>query len=127
VGNGNAQRSSGSTIQVTRRTTQWVDILRSYRVYIDGQNVGTVRDGATAEFFVEPGLHEVFLRMDWAGSPLVRVQCAPGGVARLTCRGHVNPFGAIYAGFFAWDQYIRLFATSEPSEQFGAATAMPSA
>jgi hypothetical protein len=92
-----------------------VDILRAYRVYVDGQYVGNVRDGATAEFSVEPGLHEVFLRIGWLGSPWVRVQCVPQGIARLTCQGHVNPVAAITAGFFAPNRYVRPFAVSDPS------------
>ena len=127
VSSGSAQSSEGATIQITRRTTYWVDILRAYHVYIDGQYVGTVDDGATAEFSVESGFHEVFLRIDWAGSPRVQVQCAPGAVARLTCRGHVNPFVALATGFLAWYRYVRLVAVPELGDEIRAAAATPSA
>jgi hypothetical protein len=127
VSSGSARSSGEATIQTTRRTTYWVGILRAFRIYIDGHYVGTVDDGATAEFPVEPGLHEVFLRVDWCGSPRVQVRCAPGGVARLICRGRANPFVALYTGFFDWDQFIRLFAVPDPSERARAAAATPRA
>lgn len=114
MGSGSDLSSAGSTIQITRRTTYWVDILRAYRIYIDGQYVGKVRNGATAEFSVDPGLHEVFLRIDWCASPRAWVQSAPGGTAKLTCQGRANPFAAIGAALFAWNQYVRLFAVPDP-------------
>jgi len=108
VGSDSADTGERASIHITRRTTHWADLLRAYRVYIDGQHVGDVRDGESAEFPVAPGLHEVFLRIDWGGSPRMWVQCAAGGVARLTCRGHANPFGAVFTALFAWDRYIHL-------------------
>ncbi len=115
MGSGSADIGEGSRIHITRRTTHWVDILRAYRIYIDGQHVGDVRDGEAVEFPVASGLHEVVLRINWCGSPRLSVECAPGGVARLTCSGHVNPFGGIFATFFAWDRYIRWLAAPDPS------------
>lgn len=115
MGSGSTDTGEGSRIQITRRTTYWWDLLRAYRIYIDGQYVGKIRNGEAAEFLVAPGLHEVFLRIDWCGSPRLSVKCAPGGEARLTCRAHLNPFGAYFAIFFAPNEYIRWLTVPDPS------------
>jgi hypothetical protein len=44
------------------RRRGWRDILRGYRVFLDGQQVGVIRRGHTERFEVSAGVHEVFLR-----------------------------------------------------------------
>ena len=43
--------------------------MRDYRLYIDGQKVGTISNGTRKEFDVLPGRHLLCVKIDWAGSP----------------------------------------------------------
>jgi hypothetical protein len=113
VSSGRAPRSKSSTIQIARLPTYWVDLLRAYRIYIDNQYVGKLHNGATAEFSAVPGLHEVYLRIDWCGSQRVQVQCAPGDVVWLNASAR-NVVVALGAVFFAWNEYLQLFAIPGP-------------
>jgi hypothetical protein len=55
------------------------DSMRAYRIYIDGQKVGRVRNDATSEFEVAPGEHQVQLRIDLCRSTTVTVQVPQDG------------------------------------------------
>lgn len=39
------------------------DLLRSYKIFIDGKQVGSIRHGKYCSFEVSPGCHEVFSRL----------------------------------------------------------------
>jgi hypothetical protein len=80
---------STSAIRLRRRPGAWRDVLRGYRVLIDGENVGLIRLGQVREFSVTPGMHSIRLKIDWCSSPELSVNiragdtigfvCAPGG------------------------------------------------
>lgn len=78
--------SSNATIQLTREQAGWVDRARKYKVLIDGNEVGTIRDGQTCKFDVVAGEHRLGLRIDWARSPEIMVAVGDGQVASFWCR-----------------------------------------
>ena len=55
------------------RTSEYLNRLRDYGVYIDGEKVGTIANGETKEFDVSPGYHSVFTKIDWCSSPTLSV------------------------------------------------------
>ncbi|MGK2862103.1 MAG: hypothetical protein ACSLE0_09235 [Chitinophagaceae bacterium] len=57
-----------ATIILTR-TSEYVNRLRDYGVYIDGKKVGTMANGETKEFNVSSGQHTLFTKIDWCSSP----------------------------------------------------------
>jgi hypothetical protein len=61
------------------------DVLRTYKVVIDGDTVGDIRRGETKTFDVPPGRHEIQLEIDWASSRRLDLNLASGDVASLTC------------------------------------------
>ncbi|HEX6055803.1 MAG TPA: hypothetical protein VFY98_08325 [Intrasporangium sp.] len=69
-----------------RRAAEFRDVLRGYRVLLDGVEVGTLRRGTSVELPVAEGLHEVQVRIDWTGSALVRFEVAEGCCARFVAR-----------------------------------------
>lgn len=75
MGSGRVRSSEGSTFPIARLPTDGVDRLRPYRIYIDRQYAGKLRNGATAEFLVAPGLHEMYVRLE-----LVRKSAGAGAV-----------------------------------------------
>jgi len=58
-----------ATIKV-KRTNEYVNRYRDYIIYIDNNKVGTIGNGKTAEFIVEPGMHTMYAKIDWCYSPV---------------------------------------------------------
>jgi hypothetical protein len=78
-------------IEVTRSTKKWPDGLRAYNVVIDGEVAEAVRQGQTIKTPVQPGRHEVWIRIDWCRSPAVVLDLGPGETARLECAPNAQP------------------------------------
>jgi len=53
---------------VLNRKQEWINRLRTYRVLIDGKEVGSVRNGSAEEFMVTPGTHTVQSKVNWCSS-----------------------------------------------------------
>ncbi|HUI02830.1 MAG TPA: hypothetical protein VLZ77_04770 [Acidimicrobiales bacterium] len=69
--------SSQAAIGVSRPHRKVEDRLATYAVFVDGRRVGSLRDGATRSFVVEPGVHQVQLGI--AGVGFGGVGTAPVG------------------------------------------------
>ena len=52
-----------------RRTNEFVNKLRDYQIYVDGQKIGTIANGETKDFQTTEGQHTVVAKIDWASSP----------------------------------------------------------
>ena len=103
-------------IQIHRRRKPWTDRLRSYKVRIDGEEVGRLRLGDEKTFEVQPGRHEIQLAIDWTRSEPVLLELADGDKARLVCHGR-NPFLALYWITAGQDRYIALEVATEPNRR----------
>jgi hypothetical protein len=86
----------------------YVDKARAYKVMLDGTEVGRVKDGKTESFSVPAGAHELNLKVDWATSPTMRFDVAPGEEVRFACRPAGNPFTALLYSLFARKKYLKL-------------------
>jgi hypothetical protein len=94
-----------SIIEISRDRKMWRDRLRAYRVLIDRDEVGRLRSGETGRYQVVAGRHQVELRIDWASSPMVKVDVGDNEVASLRCR----PSGGLaLLSLFRPHEYIRL-------------------
>ncbi len=100
--------SAQGKITVERRFVGYMDRLRAYRVMVDGQEIGRVKNGETATYDVTPGQHQVQLGIDWARSPSLTVNVGPGEEIRLLAAPKANPFTALYYITFGRNQYIDL-------------------
>jgi hypothetical protein len=74
-----------SQITLKRLRRPLGDVLRTYKVVIDGNTVGDIRRGETKTFDVPPGRHEIHLEIDWAKSRNLELNLSSGDVASLTC------------------------------------------
>src|SRR5688572_2209458 len=90
------------------RGSAYVDKARAYKVFVDGTEVGRIKDGKTESFAATAGPHELYLKVDWSTSPTMRFDVSPGGEARFTCRPNAGPFTAIFYSLFARKKYLRL-------------------
>ncbi len=73
-------------LRVEREHAPWRDKFRAYKIVVDGETVGSVRDGASAEVPVDPGHHTLRLTIDWASSPMVEFDIAQGQRSTFRCR-----------------------------------------
>ena len=78
-----ARSTSQLTLKRLRRPVG--DVLRTYKVVVDGNTVGDIRRGETKTFDVPPGRHEIHLEIDFAQSRNLELNLASGDVASLTC------------------------------------------
>ena len=54
-----------------KRDTGYADILRAYKVVLDGNVIGEIKNGQQVEFDVAPGKHHLNLKIDWCRSNIV--------------------------------------------------------
>ena len=57
-----------ATIKI-RRTNDYVNSMREYRIFINGQKIGTISNGQTKDFEIPAGRHSVIAKIDWCSSP----------------------------------------------------------
>jgi hypothetical protein len=57
-----------ATIKI-QRTSEYINLLRNYRLFIDGQKIGTIANGKTKEFEITAGRHSIVGKIDWCSSP----------------------------------------------------------
>jgi hypothetical protein len=56
-----------ATIRISR-TSEFVNKIRDYQIYLDGQKVGTVANGETMRFDATSGEHTLIAKIDWCCS-----------------------------------------------------------
>ena len=52
-----------------QRTNDFINAMREYRLYIDGQKIGTIGNEQTKDFEIPAGQHSLIARIDWCSSP----------------------------------------------------------
>jgi hypothetical protein len=95
-------------LRVERMAEGYSDRLRGYAVMLDGRKVGTVRRGRTFEIGIEPGSHEVMLRVDWCSSPRVRFSAPPGEIVTYACRPGGPAWSLILRVLFDRKRYVAI-------------------
>jgi hypothetical protein len=75
---GVSMRPMPAAIHVDRQAGGYTDRARAYKVLVDSEERGTVKQGEGVEIEVEPGSHEVQVRIDWAGSRTLEVDLTEG-------------------------------------------------
>jgi hypothetical protein len=73
-----------------RSRTPWRDLIRSYRIVVDGVDRAMIRRRKEVSVPVAPGRHIVQARIDWTGSPPMEFDICAGETIRL----RVEPAGS---------------------------------
>jgi hypothetical protein len=100
------------TVTIEREVTGMRDRLRDYRVMIDGQESGRVAEGEAWSGKVEPGSHQVFLKLDWCRSPIMEFEVTEGQIVTFRCRPGGGPFSGLPDSLFRRNRYIALTSTA---------------
>lgn len=110
-------RPMSAAIHVDRQAGGYTDRARAYKVLVDGEERGAVKQGAGVEIEVDPGPRQVQMKVDWARSPALELDLAEGERAEFACAPNASPLTAVFYAFFRRSDYIRL-ERSDPAETF---------
>jgi hypothetical protein len=77
--------STMASVDIRRSDARWRGRWRAYKVFIDGEEVGRLRRGETAQFDVGPGEHMVQVGVDWNRSTQLAVSGDGDAVMRFRC------------------------------------------
>lgn len=102
-------------VVLRRLSKQRADRLRTYRVFIDNQKVGKIREGESQSFPVRPGEHELQLKVDWATSEKRQFNIGDNDRASFVCKPRASArsffkrgIEFIYLGTLGRKRYIEL-------------------
>ena len=103
--------AANGCLRIHREASNWTDRARAYQVLIDGQVAGEIGNGATADFAVGAGSHDLRLKINWTGSPIEHFSVSPDEVVEFRCRAAVQPTRALWElirSFRHHDSWIQL-------------------
>jgi hypothetical protein len=52
-----------------QRTSDYINLMRDYRLFIDGQKIGSIGNAQIKDFEIPAGRHSVIAKIDWCSSP----------------------------------------------------------
>ena len=73
-----------------KRTSEYNNRMRDYKIFIDGQQVGTIANGETKDFPTTVGKHIVTAKIDWCSSPDISVDIKDNQTKNLKVGGFRN-------------------------------------
>jgi len=89
---------------ILNRSSEWRNRMRNYRVFINGKEADTIRNGATAEYLVEPGNNDIECKVNWYGSRSFTANLKQGENVYLRVRSGMKLYNLflllMMAGFF---------------------------
>jgi hypothetical protein len=88
---------------VLRRSAGFRDILRAYRIFVDGRKVGKINRNSEIRIPVSAGKHTVQLKIDWCSSPELVVSVPAELPTVLECGPNFET------------SYVYPFTTGDPS------------
>jgi hypothetical protein len=63
---------------IINRSSEWMNRVRAFKVFIDGEQVGTIKNGGAEEFKIDPGVHTVVCKVDWCSSQELGIVVSDG-------------------------------------------------
>jgi hypothetical protein len=75
-----------STIRL-KRTNEYNNRMRDYKIFIDGQQVGTIANGKTIDFPTTVGQHIITAKIDWCSSPDISIELKENQTSNLKVGG----------------------------------------
>ena len=101
------------TLEVTRRRVAWMDRARAYRLYLDGQELAKLKNGAVFSGLVPAGWHTIQMKIDWLTSSPLQFYVGPEQKVRFGCGPGATPFNVLFKIYRNDTDYIRLWQYAE--------------
>jgi len=73
-----------------KRTSEYNNRMRDYKIFIDGQQVGIIANGEAKDFPTTVGQHNVTAKIDWCSSPDVSIDIKDNETKELRVSGFKN-------------------------------------
>jgi hypothetical protein len=95
-----------------KRTSEYNNLWRDYKIYIDGKEVGTIANGKTRDFVTTAGQHTISAKIDWCSSPEFAIDIKENETKILKVGGFKNGEWLITLGigifvlYFILNQFI---------------------
>ena len=102
------------TIKIVR-SSQYADMLRSYRIMLNGETVGSIARDSVLEIVAPAGKATIEARIDWGRSQPLTIDARPDETIEIEVS---NPWGsalAIWAITFGRNSYLALRQRSPAS------------
>jgi len=99
---------STGRIVVERLQAPWRDRKRSYKIFIDQKQAGSLVAGESREFTVPAGRHVIQLKIDWLGSRSLAVNVPEGAAIRCEAEPAGSSWSAILDVLLRRRPYISL-------------------
>ncbi|MSO00077.1 hypothetical protein BHT95_12015 [Bacillus paralicheniformis] len=90
---------NNETYVEVNRTSQLMNKMRKFSVLIDGVEAGKIKDGGRLRIDLEPGEHEIQVKIDWCVSQTLRFTLDEGEVLKFRCGSPVRGW-KMFFGFF---------------------------
>jgi hypothetical protein len=118
TGSGSQWAADGgaAAIVLTRVKGGYRDLLRGYRVLINGVERGVVRRGQQLRIELPSGLYRLQLKIDWCTSQEERIYLRPAELGYFSCAPGGDPLAVLAAISFGKDQYVSLWRTEGPPQ-----------
>ena len=108
-----------------KRDSGYVDRIRAYHVVIDGKKIEKISNGESLEIPVQPGSHELFLKIDWCRSNKIQFSISEEETKVFDCGSSLRGIKLLFAIFyvmFLWSNYLWIRESSNNRLQGDAAT-----
>jgi len=87
---------SNKTKIILTRHSAWMNRLRSYTVYIDNREAGSIRNGSSEEFSIAPGAHQVQCKMAWYSSQPFTVNVDENKIEYLVVKSGIKYYWLMF-------------------------------
>ncbi len=68
-----------------QREKSFSDVMRKYKVFVDGKMINTISSKELIEFELTPGEHDIHLKIDWCYSNVITVNVKENEDIQLIC------------------------------------------
>lgn len=81
---------------IINRKAEWMNRLRKFDVYIDGEKAGAVKNGGSEEFSVPAGEHVIHCKLSWYSSNTYNLHVNENDIKFLAVKGNMKGFVFLY-------------------------------
>ncbi|KUF43174.1 hypothetical protein HX017_05000 [Myroides marinus] len=92
---------------ILRRKKAFVERFRNYKVFLDGEKIGSIANNTEISFEVEEGKHILSTKIDWNTSNAIIFEIAEDQILTFSVKG-ANPLYALYYTFAKPHKYLKL-------------------
>lgn len=91
------------------RDSGYADRIRAYRILVDGVEVGTINNGESKTFSIEPGPHEMVLKIDWCSSNTIKFDLPAARSLRFECGSNLRGLGILLSFYYILFAVISIY------------------